>query len=268
MFETRAAGYSRTFYLAAVLTWTAAVAFLFITAVWGGFYDMMEAMMSAREAKHLAQSLPEQPYPAPGAPSPAVPNPFEQPQTPRTPAGWVASEAEKGLQQMELRLEKRSQGEFGLDKPAAPSPAQISNTATGPVRLEPARPEPKRPEPPREQSGQPLTQGEAGVIKAVKYEPGDGRFLMTLQTTAAPDKVSFFYLDNPRRLAVNLQGAWRNLAPRETTFASGPIARAAVGEHPDYVRITLHFRDANAPKPADPAITKLKDALGVSLTTK
>ena len=30
----------------------------------------------------------------------------------------------------------------------------------------------------------------------------------------------------------------------------------------------LHFRDPNAPKPADPTITKLKDALGVSLTTK
>jgi hypothetical protein len=271
MFVTRAAGYSRTFYLVAVLTWTGAVALLFITAVWGGFYGMMEAMMSAREAKHLAQSLPEQPYPAPGAPVPPPANPFEQSQAlqvSKTPAGWVVSETEKGLQHLELRLEKLSRNELAPDRPVAPSPAAISNTVTGAVKPEPARPEPKRPEPAREQSGQPLMQGELGVIKSAKFEPGDGRFLMTLATTAPPDKVSFFYLDNPRRLAVNLQGAWRNLAPRETTFPSGPIARAAVGEHPDYVRVTLHFRDANAPKPADPVVTKLKDALGVSLTTK
>ena len=41
-----------------------------------------------------------------------------------------------------------------------------------------------------------------------------------------------------------------------------------VGEHPDYVRITLHFRDPNAPKPGDPVLTKAKDGLTMVLTTK
>jgi hypothetical protein len=260
MFETKAAGYSRTFYLAAVLTWTAGVALLFITAVWGGFYGMMDAMMSAREAKHLEQSLPGPSLQGQTAATPVAPNPFEQPATHQSPTGWAVSETEKGLQHLELRLEKLIQNDFSLDKPAPPP---LSNIAVGEVRQEIKKPEPKR-----EPSGPPLMQGELGVVKTVKYEPGDGRFLMTAQTTATPEKVSFFYLDNPRRLAINLQGAWRNMAPRNTDFATGPISKAAIGEHPDYVRVTLHFRDPNAPKPADPSITKLKDGLGVSLTTK
>ena len=260
MFETKAAGYSRTFYLAAVLTWTAGVALLFITAVWGGFYGMMDAMMSAREAKHLEQALPEQAHQGQSAAMPVTPKPFEQPTAQQSPTGWAVSETEKGVQHLELRLEKLIQNDFGLDKPAPPS---LSNTAVGEVRQEVKKPEPRR-----EPSGPALMQGELGVVKAMKFEPGDGRFLMTIQTTATPEKVSFFYLDNPRRLAVNLQGAWRNMAPRSSDFATGPISKAAVGEHPDYVRVTLHFRDPNAPKPADPALTKLKDGLGVSLTTK
>lgn len=266
MFETKAAGFSRTFYLAAVLTWSGAVALMFITAVWGGFYGMMDAVMAGREAKHLAQTLPEQPQQ--GSPAaPLAPNPFEQTQAPQPPAGWTVSEIEKALAALELRTEKLVQKEFGPDKPQPPAFA-----ATRPVTAAPAVPEVrqqiKQPEPRREPSGPPLMQGELGVVKGIKYEPGEGRFLLTIQTTAPPDKVSYFFLDNPRRLAVNLQGAWRNTAPRSADFATGPIAKAAVGEHPDYVRVTLHFRDPNAPKPGDPTITKLKDALGVSLTTK
>ncbi|MFP5222362.1 MAG: AMIN domain-containing protein [Acidobacteriota bacterium] len=262
MFETKAAGFSRTFYLAAVLIWSGAVALMFITAVWGGFYGMMDAMMAGRESKHLAQNLPE-PTQQSAPHAPLAPNPFEQPQTAQTPLGWTVNEVEKALAALELRTEKLLQQEFGPDKPQPPTIA-----VTPPVQSAPeVRQQIKQPEPKREPSGPPLMQGELGVVKGVKYEPGEGRFLMTIQTTAPPDKVSYFYLDNPRRLAVNLQGAWRNTAPRNADFATGPIAKAAVGEHPDYVRVTLHFRDPNAPKPADPTITKLKDALGVSLTT-
>ena len=263
MFETKAAGFSRTFYLAAVLTWSGAVALMFITAVWGGFYGMVDAMMANREAKHLAQTMPDQAMHG-ASPAPVAPNPFEQPQAPPSPTGWAVNEVERALETLELRTEKLLQKEFGLDKPQPPAVAMTPP----PAALPEVRQQIRQPEPKREPSGPPLMQGELGVVKGVKYEPGAGRFLMTIQTTAPPDKVTYFFLDNPRRLAVNLQGAWRNTAPRNADFATGPIARAAVGEHPDYVRVTLHFRDPNAPKPADPTITKLKDALGVSLTTK
>lgn len=259
MFETKAAGYSRTFYLAAVVVWTGAVGLMFITAVWGGFYGMMDAMMSAREARHLAQSLPAEPAPGGAAPFHPEHNPFEQAAPAGSPAGWAVTEIEKGVHYLELRAEKLFRPGFDHDKPAPP-PVE-SNVIKEAI----TRPEPVKA---KAHAGPPLMQGELGVVNTVKYEPGDARFQMTLVTTAPPEKVTYFFLDNPRRLAVNLQGAWRNLAPRNTEFKSGFIARAAVGEHPDYVRVTLHFRDPNAQKPADPALNKLKDGLGVSLTAK
>ncbi|MFZ5427975.1 MAG: AMIN domain-containing protein [Thermodesulfobacteriota bacterium] len=259
MFETKAAGYSRTFYLAAVVIWTGAVGLMFITAVWGGFYGMMDAMMSAREARHMAQSLPAGPTPDASAPFRPDHNPFEQAAPAGPPAGWAVSEVEKGVHHLELRAEKLFRPGLAPDRPAAP-PVE-SNVIKEAI----TQPEPARAKAP---AGPPLMRGELGVVNAVKYDPGDVRFQMTLATTAPPEKVTYFFLDNPRRLAVNLQGVWRNLAPRNTEFKSGFIARAAVGEHPDYVRVTLHFRDPNAPKPADPVLNKLKDGLGVSLTAK
>ncbi|GFK95774.1 hypothetical protein NNJEOMEG_03642 [Fundidesulfovibrio magnetotacticus] len=264
MLDIKASGYSRTFYLAAVLTWVAAAGLLFITAVWGGLYGMMDAVMSSREARMVAQTHPE-PAAQPGGALHLEPNPFDQPPAPSAPSGFTASAPESAIQALELRLEKLFHIDAAPPAPSAP-----------PLQAAPARePAPQviqevaRPEPRKEQPAQPpLIQGETGVIKSVKFEPGDGRFAFTAQTTAPTDKVTYLYLENPRRLAVNLAGAWRYTASRTAEFAQGPIARAAVGEHPDYVRITLHFRDVNAPKPADPVVTKLKDGFSVSLTTK
>jgi len=262
MLDIKSSGYSRTFYLAAVLTWLVAAGLLFITAVWGGLYGMMDAVMSAREARLVAQS-----HPDPSAQSHAgnfhlEANPFDQPKGPAAPDGWTVVESDKALDLLELRLEKFFTPDASPAQPKAPAPTQAPAPPASQVRQEIARPEPRK-----EPAQPPLTQGEAGVIKAVKFEPGDGRFSLTAQTTAPPDKVTAFYLENPRRLAVNISGAWRYTAARSTDFPQGPIARAAVGEHPDYVRITLHFRDTAAPKPADPVITKLKDGLSVSLAT-
>lgn len=88
-------------------------------------------------------------------------------------------------------------------------------------------------------------------MQSVKFEPGQDTFLFSLATSATPENVGFFFLDNPRRLAVNLKGAWRNAAPRVTDFSTGPVARASIGEHPDYVRVTLLLRDGGGPKPRD-----------------
>lgn len=259
MLDIKATGYSRTFYLAAVLTWLAAAALLFITAVWGGFYGMMDAVMSAREARLAAQTHPDSASQASSTNYHLETNPFDQPKGHAAPEGWVVVESEKALDALELRLEKRFSPDAAPEQPKAPAP-------TAPAPASQVRQEIVRPET-RKDSAPPLTQGEAGVISSVKFEPGDGRFTLSAKTTAPPDKVTTFYLENPRRLAVNIVGAWRYTAARNTEFPQGPIARAAVGEHPDYVRITLHFRDANAPKPADPAVTKLKDGLSVSLAT-
>lgn len=126
MLETKAAGFSRTFYLTAVLTWSGAVALMFITAVWGGFSGMMDSVLSKREAQQMSQALPGQPMQGTGS-APLAPNPFEQPQAAQTPTGWAVSEVEKGIAALELRTEKLVQKELGLDKPShrpSPSPRQ------------------------------------------------------------------------------------------------------------------------------------------------
>lgn len=263
MLLAKAAGFSRTFYLSAVLIWTAAVALMFITAVWGGFYGMMDAMMRGREAKHLAQSYTDSASPGVMALHHVEPKPFESALAPpKTPAGWAAAETEKGIENLEIRIEKL----FHKVTPPPPAPVTVSLPVMTPMA--PAAKAEVR-QPVKAVSASPaLMQGEAGEIKSVKYQPGTNTFEMSVSTFGTPDKVSFFFLDNPRRLAVNIAGVWRNAAQRSADFATGPIARVAIGEHPDYVRITMHFRDPNAAKPGDPALTKAKDGLTLNLTTK
>ncbi len=263
MFLAKAAGYSRTFYLTAVLIWTSAVGLMFITAVWGGFYGMMDAVMRGREARHLAQSYTDNTAASALAPHTVEPNPFENTVAPTTPAGWAVAEAEKGFDALEIRIEKLFHKKPAPTAIPIPLPAPVPVPTPVPAAKSEIR-QPVKAAP----SAPALMQGEAGEIKALKFQTGTNRFDMSVSTYGTPDKVTFFYLDNPRRLAINIAGPWRNAAQRNEDISTGPISRVAVGEHPDYVRITLHFRDPNAPKPGDPVLTKAKDGLTMVLTTK
>lgn len=254
-----APGYSRAFYLTAVTAWTAAVAIMFITAVWGGFQGLMNRVARIEESRQSSMPPPGTVVQGGEAVGRIAPDPFAS-QHPAAPSGWTVRETIKGPEALEIRAGK-------LFSPKEPHQGREHATNH---KAQPAHQAPK-PVPqtqPAPQTQPPLTAGETGVVKSVKFEPSQDTFLFSVTTSATPEKTGFFYLDNPRRLAVNIQGTWRNAAPRVTEFPTGPIARVNIGEHPDYVRITLTFRNPSAPRPKDPTLTKVKDGLQVSLSVQ
>ncbi|MBN2141395.1 MAG: AMIN domain-containing protein [Desulfovibrionaceae bacterium] len=143
-----------------------------------------------------------------------------------------------------------------VDLDAARPEAETAETGAA-TEAEPAKPQVKyEPKPaaqpkaqaepaPAAQAASPAAvgSGRPGVVKGLSLTQEAGGVRIELATDCPVDKVTYFNLFEPRRLAVDLHGQWKKPGRAVYRFKAGPIKDVRVGEHRDRLRLVLDFRE-------------------------
>ncbi|WP_321405200.1 hypothetical protein [Maridesulfovibrio sp.] len=105
--------------------------------------------------------------------------------------------------------------------------------------------------------------GSAGVLEVLEFTHTDDQFLARLQTSAKVGRVTYFWMDNPSKLVVDLRGKWRYSVPRVTDLLSGFVGQVILGRHPDRLRLVFNFRDPNEKRGPSPQLIRTPRGLDI-----
>lgn len=143
-------------------------------------------------------------------------------------------------------------------KPAPPAPRldpKAQEWPAGPITQEPRA----AALPPAESGGQ-----WAGDVSLEFHEDA---VVLHVATNALAERVTWFNLAGPaepRKLALDLRGAWRKKGAAVLRSDSGPVKAVVAGEHPDRLRLSIEFRDGAVAPEVEPKIES--DPRGLSVT--
>nr|WP_321260468.1 AMIN domain-containing protein [uncultured Pseudodesulfovibrio sp.] len=89
-----------------------------------------------------------------------------------------------------------------------------------------------------------------GKVKSVAVKESNTGFVITIQTDRPVTDTSYINLTDPRRLVFDLIGPWK-YHDANVFRLNGSVKHIVVGEHPDRLRLVVHFRTppANSVKP-------------------
>ncbi|GKT29193.1 hypothetical protein ADUPG1_001094, partial [Aduncisulcus paluster] len=87
-----------------------------------------------------------------------------------------------------------------------------------------------------------------GMLDNLEFTHTETEFLARLQTSREVGRVTYFWLDKPSKLVVDLRGKWRYSVPRVTDFVSGFVGQVVLGRHTDRLRLVFNFRNPKAEK--------------------
>jgi hypothetical protein len=121
-----------------------------------------------------------------------------------------------------------------------PAPAPASSPAPSPAP-EPA-PAPA-PEPAPASAPAPVAKTGPGTIRSVSLDESADGFTITVRADREVGDTSYMNLDNPRRLVIDLRAGWK-LATRNVVRSKGVVKHIVIGEHPDRLRMVVHFNTA------------------------
>jgi hypothetical protein len=110
------------------------------------------------------------------------------------------------------------------------------------IRLEPA-PQPK-----------PVA-GTTALLSHRFSETQEG-FQAVFGTDRTPGTQRVFFMRNPARWVVDVEGVWRNASPKITVPPGLFINRVVIGVHETYLRVVFHYADAAAAPLSAPRLTK------------
>ncbi len=129
------------------------------------------------------------------------------------------------------------------------------------AKAEPAKAEPK-PEP-KAEAKPAKASGQAGPIKAAM----DGTTLViTIPTTSPPGGVEFLTVFKPKRLALDLMGAWTQRGKANVLRLNNTqIKHVVVGEHPDKLRLVVHFAAENDTRPVTPKVERTDSGVTIRI---
>lgn len=82
-----------------------------------------------------------------------------------------------------------------------------------------------------------------GVGTVTKLDAAiDGKMLIMTVTCDRPvGDTTYLNLDNPRRLVVDMRQPWTLKAPNVVRLKNGPVKHIVAGNHPDKLRLVIHF---------------------------
>ncbi len=154
----------------------------------------------------------------------------------------------------------------------APAPAQAAGAAKPAPAPKPA------PKPHVDPVAFVMPAGPAGGAPAHVELPAEGQFLgdvgiefqhtqIILRAATGKDveRVTWFYLKDLRRLALDLRGQWRRKGPETLRYETGPVKHVVTGEHPDRLRLVLEFREGAVRPDMDPVVVR-EPGGGVTVT--
>ena len=98
--------------------------------------------------------------------------------------------------------------------------------------------------PPASAPHEPIALPEDGhFVGDVQVEFKSDHIILRAASNGPVERVTHFGVKAPRKLALDLHGAWRKKGPFVLRFETGPVKNIVVGEHPDRLRLALEFRE-------------------------
>lgn len=103
-----------------------------------------------------------------------------------------------------------------------------------------------------------------GQILSVDLEETGSGIKLVIATDREVEDNSYFNLDNPRRLVVDLPGKWTRKGGNVIRSEGPAVQHVVMGEHPDRFRLVVHFR---TPPEGDlePTFTRTENELFVAV---
>lgn len=102
-----------------------------------------------------------------------------------------------------------------------------------------------------------------GKLTEISFNETSDKFLAQLKTSKSVQRATFFWLEKPTRLVVDLRGEWKSEVPTLHRFSESFISLVAIGMHPDRLRLVFKFTDQNAPKGKRPELVWTDEGLNV-----
>ncbi|WP_432738112.1 hypothetical protein [Maridesulfovibrio sp. FT414] len=112
-------------------------------------------------------------------------------------------------------------------------------------------------------SAQAPAAGDVGELTVIDFTHTPEQFLARLTTTEKVGRVTYFWMDKPARLVVDMRGKWTYSTRRETGFVDGFIGLFVLGGHPDRLRMVFFFNDQNATKGKAPELIRTPEGLDI-----
>ena len=97
----------------------------------------------------------------------------------------------------------------------------------------------------------------------VEFQPD--RVILHAATNAPASQITHFNLTGPRKLAIDLRGAWHKMGGTVLRYDTGPVKVVVAGEHPDRLRLALEFRDGAVTGDVVPTIESSPTGLTVTV---
>lgn len=108
--------------------------------------------------------------------------------------------------------------------------------------------------------------GSIGTLDVLEFTHTETEFLARLQTSSEVGRVTYFWLDKPSKLVVDLRGKWSYEVPRVTDFISGFVGQVVLGRHTDRLRLVFNFRDPKEKKGPSPQLIHTPQGLDIVVT--
>ena len=86
---------------------------------------------------------------------------------------------------------------------------------------------------------------------------------MTLSASGPLEPMTWFTMDNPRRLVMDLHGQWASGLSRINELAGGFISSVHVGDHPEYIRFVCFLADPQSRSKLAPTFISSETGLSV-----
>jgi hypothetical protein len=147
--------------------------------------------------------------------------------------------------------------------PAAPDDAAAKPAAETKPAPKPApkpKPEPKVDPlalelPPAPAPHEPTALPEGGqLVGDVELEFLADRIILRAATSGPVERLTYFGLTGPRKLALDLRGPWRKKGAGVLRFDVGPVKNVVTGEHPDRLRLAVEFREGAVAADMQPTV--------------
>lgn len=102
-----------------------------------------------------------------------------------------------------------------------------------------------------------------GELTELDFTHTPEQFLARLKTTRKVGRVTYFWLDKPAKLVVDLRGKWGYSTRRVTDFIDGFVKQVVLGGHPDRLRVVFIFTDPKARRGKAPELIRTPEGLDI-----
>ncbi|MBU1039545.1 MAG: AMIN domain-containing protein [Proteobacteria bacterium] len=99
----------------------------------------------------------------------------------------------------------------------------------------------------------------------VEVEFQSDHVILRIATNGPVERVTFFGVKVPRKLALDLHGPWRKKGPPVVRFSTGPVKNVVAGDHPDFLRLAMEFREGAVEPDMQPTVEKSEKGVTVTI---